>query len=53
MSRSRLAAVALRLVAAVAIGFPGEHVTTQIEAQATVVSWIAGRFAGRVAPTNC
>lgn len=34
-------------------GLPGEHVVTQVEAQPTVVSWIAGRLAGRSAPSNC
>jgi Secretory lipase len=31
----------------------GEHVTTQLLAQADVVNWIANRFAGQAAPSNC
>jgi hypothetical protein len=34
-------------------GFPGDHVLTQVEAQGDVVGWLAGRFAGRPAPSNC
>jgi predicted esterase len=34
-------------------GYPGEHVTTQVEAQTQVVSWLKARLAGRKAPTNC
>jgi pimeloyl-ACP methyl ester carboxylesterase len=33
--------------------YPLEHVTTQIGAQTEVVNWLADRFAGRAAPTNC
>ncbi len=35
------------------VSFPGEHVTTQVEAQVTVVQWITDRFAGEAAPSNC
>jgi hypothetical protein len=28
-------------------------VLTQVEAQGDVVGWLAGRFAGRPAPSNC
>jgi pimeloyl-ACP methyl ester carboxylesterase len=31
----------------------GEHVTTQLIAQTDVVNWIANRFAGQAAPSNC
>ncbi len=31
----------------------GEHVTTQLLAQTDVVNWIANRFAGQTAPSNC
>lgn len=31
----------------------GEHVTTQVLAQTDVVTWIANRFAGQTAPSNC
>lgn len=34
-------------------GFPSEHVSTQILAQPTVVSWITDRLAGLPAPSNC
>jgi predicted esterase len=30
-----------------------EHVTTQLLAQTDVVNWIANRFAGQAAPSNC
>ncbi|HEY3906970.1 MAG TPA: lipase family protein [Streptosporangiaceae bacterium] len=33
--------------------YPGEHVTTQVEAQTQVVSWLKARLAGNPAPTNC
>lgn len=33
--------------------YPGEHVTTQIEAQAQVVHWLHARFDGAAAPANC
>ena len=33
--------------------YPGEHVTTQVEAQAQVVSWLSARIAGTPAPSNC
>ncbi|MHB1987251.1 MAG: lipase family protein [Acidimicrobiales bacterium] len=35
------------------VSFPGDHVATQIEAQATVVQWITGRFDRQVAPSTC
>jgi len=35
------------------VSFPGDHVTTQVEAQVTVAQWIADRFAGQVAPSSC
>jgi pimeloyl-ACP methyl ester carboxylesterase len=35
------------------VSFPGDHVTTQVEAQVTVAQWIADRFAGQSAPSNC
>jgi hypothetical protein len=34
-------------------GYPGDHVLTQVLAQSDVVGWIAARFAGRPAPSNC
>lgn len=34
-------------------GYPAEHVTTQLLAQIEVVNWLAARFAGRTAPSNC
>ncbi|HEX3491650.1 MAG TPA: lipase family protein, partial [Streptosporangiaceae bacterium] len=34
-------------------GFPGDHVLAQVEAQGDVVRWLADRFAGRPAPSNC
>jgi secretory lipase len=33
--------------------YPGDHVTTHVEAQAQVVSWLRARFAGNPAPSNC
>jgi pimeloyl-ACP methyl ester carboxylesterase len=34
--------------------YPGEHVTTQVEAQTQVVSWLRARIAGtKPAPSNC
>jgi hypothetical protein len=33
--------------------YPGDHVTTQIEAQTQVVTWLRNRLAGRPAPSNC
>jgi pimeloyl-ACP methyl ester carboxylesterase len=34
--------------------YPGEHVTTQVEAQTQVVSWLRARLAGTTpAPSNC
>lgn len=35
------------------VSFPGDHVTTQVEAQPTVTSWLQGRFSHQVAPNNC
>lgn len=35
------------------VSFPGEHVSTQVEAQTTVVEWITDRFDGQAAPENC
>ncbi len=35
------------------VGYPGEHVTTQLEAQANVDSWIQHRIEGKPAPSNC
>jgi hypothetical protein len=35
------------------VSFPGDHVTTQLEAQVTVVQWIADRFEGEAAPSSC
>jgi hypothetical protein len=33
--------------------YPGDHVTTQVEAQPQVASWLRARFAGTPAPSNC
>jgi hypothetical protein len=33
--------------------YPGDHVTTHIEAQAQVVNWLRARFAGAKARSNC
>lgn len=33
--------------------YPGEHVTTQVEAQTGVVNWLSDRFAGKPAATDC
>lgn len=33
--------------------YPGEHATTQVEAQAQVATWLRARFAGTPAPGNC
>ena len=33
--------------------YPGEHATTQVEAQAQVAAWLRARFAGTEAPSNC
>jgi Secretory lipase len=33
--------------------YPGDHVTTHVEAQPQVVSWLHARFAGTPAPSNC
>jgi hypothetical protein len=33
--------------------YPGDHVTTQVEAQAQVVTWLGNRLAGIPAPSNC
>jgi pimeloyl-ACP methyl ester carboxylesterase len=35
------------------VSYIGEHVTTQVLAQTDVVDWIANRFAGQAAPSNC
>jgi pimeloyl-ACP methyl ester carboxylesterase len=35
------------------VSFPGDHVTTQVEAQVTVANWIADRFAGDPPPSSC
>jgi hypothetical protein len=35
------------------VSYLGEHVTTQLVAQTDVVNWIANRFAGQAAPSNC
>jgi hypothetical protein len=35
------------------VSYLGEHVTTQLVAQTDVVTWIANRFAGQAAPSNC
>jgi predicted esterase len=34
-------------------GYPGEHVTTQVEAQTQVVSWLKAMLAGHPAQSNC
>lgn len=34
-------------------GFPGEHVSTQVLAQPTVISWIGARFLSLPPPSNC
>jgi Secretory lipase len=33
--------------------YPGEHATTQVEAQTQVVSWLKSRLAGHPAPAGC
>jgi len=33
--------------------YPGEHVTTHVEAQPGVVNWLSNRFAGKAASDNC
>jgi hypothetical protein len=33
--------------------FVGEHVTTALEDQPAVLTWLANRFAGQPAPSNC
>jgi hypothetical protein len=33
--------------------YPGDHVTTQVEAQAQVASWLRARLARAPAPSNC
>jgi hypothetical protein len=35
------------------VAYPAEHVTTQLLAQTNVVNWLANRFAGAAAPSNC
>jgi pimeloyl-ACP methyl ester carboxylesterase len=35
------------------VSFPGDHVTTQVEAQVTVAQWITNRFAGQAPPSTC
>lgn len=35
------------------VSFPGDHVATQVEAQVTVVDWIAARFDHEAAPSTC
>jgi hypothetical protein len=35
------------------VPYVGEHVLTQVLAQTDVVNWIANRFAGQTAPSNC
>jgi pimeloyl-ACP methyl ester carboxylesterase len=35
------------------VSFPGDHVTTQVEAQVTVAQWISNRFSGAAAPSSC
>lgn len=35
------------------VGYAGEHVLTHVLAQTDVVDWLADRFAGRAAPSNC
>jgi Secretory lipase len=33
--------------------YPGDHVTTQVEAQSQVATWLSARLAGTPAPSNC
>jgi Secretory lipase len=33
--------------------YPGDHVTTHVEAQPQVASWLRARFVGTPAPSNC
>jgi predicted esterase len=33
--------------------YPGDHVSTQVEAQAQVAGWLRARLAGIPAPSNC
>jgi hypothetical protein len=33
--------------------YPGDHVTTQVEAQPQVANWLRARLAGTPAPSNC
>jgi hypothetical protein len=33
--------------------YPGDHVTTQVEAQSQVASWLGARLADNPAPSNC
>lgn len=33
--------------------YPGDHVLTAAEAQPKIVGWLADRFAGKAAPSNC
>jgi hypothetical protein len=33
--------------------YPGDHVTTHVEAQSQVVTWLGGRLAGSPAPSSC
>ncbi|HEX9515550.1 MAG TPA: lipase family protein [Streptosporangiaceae bacterium] len=33
--------------------YPGDHAATHVQAQAQVASWLAARFAGTPAPSNC
>jgi Secretory lipase len=40
-------------VATLLTSYPGEHVTTQVEAQTQVANWLRARFAGTPAPSNC
>ena len=35
------------------VSFPGDHVTTQVEAQVTVAQWIGDRFSGAAPPSTC
>jgi hypothetical protein len=35
------------------VGYAGDHVLTQVLAQTDVVNWVAARFAGTPAPSNC
>ena len=35
------------------VPFAGDHVSTQIEAQVTVVQWISDRFSGAAPPNSC